>query len=148
MQTGSSGTLIGWKFGQTTYVCPSMGPNVGMDGAWLHCNKKWAKRSFPLENNPSEEGKFPCWYWNICPATHTVIIHSSVREKCSRIWTGTFYWSNKVNFLELSLTQIFSGKISGIPCFSWTFPENSRITAGRMFSLAHPGNAYSIRQKT
>ncbi len=26
MQTGSSGTLIGWKSGQTT---PSMGPNVG-----------------------------------------------------------------------------------------------------------------------
>ncbi len=75
----------------------------------MHCNKKWAKRSFPLENNPSEEGKSPCGYWNICPATHTVIIHSSVREKCSRIWTGTYYRSKKVNFLELSLTQIFQG---------------------------------------
>jgi hypothetical protein len=28
MQTGSSGTLIGWKSGQTTLV-PSMGPNGG-----------------------------------------------------------------------------------------------------------------------
>ncbi len=75
----------------------------------LHCNKKWAKRSFPLENNPSEEGKFPCGCWNIYPATHTVFIHYSVREKCSRMWTGTFYQSKKVKFLELSLTQIFSG---------------------------------------
>jgi hypothetical protein len=75
----------------------------------LHCNKKWAKRSFPLENNPSEKGKFPCGYWNIYPATHTVFTHSSVREKCSRIWTGTFYRSKKVNFLELSLRQTFPG---------------------------------------
>jgi hypothetical protein len=36
-------------------------------------------------------------------------IHSSVREKCSHIWTGTSYRVKKVNFLELSLTQIFSG---------------------------------------
>ncbi len=36
-------------------------------------------------------------------------IHPSVREKWSRIWTGTFYRSKKVSFLELSLTQIFSG---------------------------------------
>ncbi len=34
-----------------------------------------------------------------------------MREKCSRIWTGTFYLSKKVNFLELSLTQIFSGNV-------------------------------------
>jgi hypothetical protein len=75
----------------------------------LHCNKKGAKRSFPLENNPSEEGKFPCGCWNIFPATHTVFIHYSVREKCSRIWMGTCYRSKKVNFLQLSLTQIFWG---------------------------------------
>jgi hypothetical protein len=77
----------------------------------IHCNKKWAKRSFPLENNPTEEGKFPCGCWNIYPATHTVFIHYSVREKCSRIWTGTFYRSKKVNFLDLSLTEIFSGNL-------------------------------------
>ncbi len=76
----------------------------------LHCNKKWAKRSFPLENYPSEEGKFPCGYWNIFPVTHRVFIHSSVREKCSRLWTGTFYRSKKVNFLELSFLTDISGK--------------------------------------
>ncbi len=75
-----------------------------------HCNKKWAKRSFPLENNPPEEGKFPCGYWNIFPVTHTVFIHSSVREKCSRLWTGTFYRPKKVNFLELSFLTDISGK--------------------------------------
>ncbi len=37
---------------------------------------------------------------NIYPPTHTVFIHSSVREKCSRFWAGTkFYRSKKVNFL-------------------------------------------------
>ncbi len=30
-------------------------------------------------------------------------------KKCSRIWTGTFYRSKKVNILELSLTQIVLG---------------------------------------
>jgi hypothetical protein len=29
MQTGSSGTLIGWKSGQATYVPLYMGPNGG-----------------------------------------------------------------------------------------------------------------------
>jgi hypothetical protein len=29
MQTGSSGTLIGLKSGQTMHVCPSIGPNEG-----------------------------------------------------------------------------------------------------------------------
>ncbi len=76
----------------------------------IHCNKKWAKRSFPLENNRSEEGKFPCGYWNIYPASHTVFIHSSVREKCSRLWTGTFNRSKKGNFLELSFLTDISGK--------------------------------------
>ncbi len=75
-----------------------------------HCNKKWAKRSFPLENNRSKEGKFPCGYWNIYPATHTVFIHSSVWEKCSRLWTGKFYRSKKGNFLELSFLTDISGK--------------------------------------
>ncbi len=98
----------------------------------VHCNKKWAKRSFPLENNPPEEGKFPCGYWNIFPVTHTVFIHSSVREKCSRLWTGTFYRSKKVNFLELSFLKIFLENFR-IPCFSRTFPENSHIPVGRMF---------------
>ncbi len=79
-------------------------------GTLIHCNKKWAKRSFPLENNPPEEGKFPCGYWNIFPGTHTVFIHSSGLEKCSRLWTRTFYWSKKVNFLELSFLTDISGK--------------------------------------
>ncbi len=37
MQTGSSGSLIGWKSGQT--FCPSLGPNggsVAMDSDHLH----------------------------------------------------------------------------------------------------------------
>ncbi len=85
-------------------------------GVWLpsqefiHFNKKWAKRSFPLENNPSEEWKFPCGYWNIYPFTHTVFIHSSVRENCSRPWRGTFYRSKKGNFLELTFLTDISGK--------------------------------------
>ncbi len=76
----------------------------------LHCNKKGVKRSSHLENNPLEEGKFPCGYWNIFPGTHTVFIPSSVREKCSRLWMGTFYLSKKVNFLELSFLTAISGK--------------------------------------
>jgi hypothetical protein len=56
--------------------------------------------------------------------------------------TGTFYRSKKVNFLELSSTQIFPGNFQG------HFPEYSSIPAGRMFSLAHPGKAYPIKQKT
>jgi hypothetical protein len=35
MQTGSSGTLIGWKSGQTTFV-PLWD---GMEGAWLRIQK-------------------------------------------------------------------------------------------------------------
>ncbi len=27
----------------------------------IHCNKKWAKRSFPLENNPPGRGEIPMW---------------------------------------------------------------------------------------
>ncbi len=77
----------------------------------LQCTvTKSDKRSFPLENNPPEEGKFPCGYWNIFPVTHTVFIHSSVWEKYSRLWTGTFYRSKKVNFLELSFLTDISGK--------------------------------------
>jgi hypothetical protein len=37
-------------------------------------------------------------------------IHSSVPEKCSRLLTGTFYRSKKVNFLELSFPTDISGK--------------------------------------
>ncbi len=94
----SCGVLRSWWKGVNHYT-----------GEGHHCNKNWAKRIFPLENNPSEEGKFPCGYWSIYPATQTVFIHSSAQEKCSRIWTGTFYRSKKVNFLELSSTQIFQG---------------------------------------
>jgi hypothetical protein len=54
------------------------------------------------ENSHVDAGTF------IPPLTRFLSI-ISVREKCSRIWTGTFYRSKKVNFLELSLTQIFSG---------------------------------------
>jgi hypothetical protein len=44
-------------------------------------------------------------------------IHSSVREKCSLIWTGAFYWSKKVNILELSLTQIVPGNFKIQNCY-------------------------------
>ncbi len=49
-------------------------------------------------------------------------------------------------------SQIFL-KNSRIPCFSRTFPENSRIPAGRMFqapspSLVHSLKAYSLKKKT
>ncbi len=100
--------------------------------ASTHCNKKWAKRSFPLENNRSEEGKFPCRYWNIYPATHTVFIHSSVREKCSRLWTGNFTGLIRETSWNCLFSQIFPEN-SCIPCFWRTFPENSRIPTGRMF---------------
>jgi hypothetical protein len=50
------------------------------------------------------------WILEHFPVTHTVFIHSSVREKSSRRWTGTFYRSKKVNFLELSFLKDISGK--------------------------------------
>jgi len=93
----------------------------------LHCDKKWAKRSFPLENNLPEEGKFPCGYWNIYPFTHTVFIHSSVREKCSRPWAGTFYRSKKGKlpgvdfshryFRKIPAFRISQGHFRKIPAF-------------------------------
>ena len=93
----------------------------------MHCNKKWAKRSFPLENNLPEEGKFPCGYWNIYPFTHTVFIHSSVREKCSRPWAGTFYRSKKGKlpgvdfshryFRKIPAFRISQGHFRKIPAF-------------------------------
>ena len=93
----------------------------------IHCDKKWAKRSFPLENNLPEEGKFPCGYWNIYPFTHTVFIHSSVREKCSRPWAGTFYRSKKGKlpgvdfshryFRKIPAFRISQGNFRKIPAF-------------------------------
>ncbi len=43
MQTGSSGTLIGWKSGQTTFV-PLWD---GMEGAWLLTQKEIIRVSAP-----------------------------------------------------------------------------------------------------
>ncbi len=118
----------------------------------LHCNKKWAKRSFPLENIYPEEGKFPCGYWNIFPVTHTVFIYSSVREKCSRLWAGTFYWSKKVNFLQLSFHTDISRKFQHsvfLKNISGKFPHSrGKNVLGALPSLAHSWKAYPIKQKT
>ncbi len=78
-----------------------------------------------------------------------------MREKCSHLWTGTFYLFKKVNFLELSFLTAISGKFPHtvfLKDISGKFPH-SRIPAGRIFqapspSLAHSWKAYPIKQKT
>jgi hypothetical protein len=65
-------------------------------------------------------------------------------------------------YMDGDILPVYEGKLVGIvfntdisgkfPAFRVSqghFPENSRIPAGRMFSLpAHPGKAYPIKQKT
>ncbi len=101
----------------------------------LHWEKKWtchflwtptytvtkvSQTKLSMENNPSEEGKFSFWYWNIYPATHTVFVNSPVQEKCSFVWTGTFYRSKKAMLIPLPGIVVL---------FSQIFPENSRISS-------------------
>jgi hypothetical protein len=84
----------------------------------------------------------------IYPATHTVFIHSSVREKCSRIRAGTFCRSKKVNFLELSFAQIFPGNFPHsvfLKDISGKFPHS---LGKNVLPMAHPEKAYCIKQKT
>jgi hypothetical protein len=56
-----------------------------------------------------------------------------------------FYRSKKVNILELSLTQIVLGNFPHSVFLKDIF---RKMLAGRMFSLAHSGKAYPIKQKT
>jgi hypothetical protein len=86
----------------------------------LHCNKKWTKRSFPLENYPSEEGKFPCGCWNIYPATHTVFIHSSCRKSVPVYGRRHFTGLRRLTSWNCPQHRYFR-EISRIPCFSRTF---------------------------
>jgi hypothetical protein len=52
MQTGSSGTLIGWKSGQTTYV-PLWDR---MEGAWLR-TLRWQTEAVQHEQDISNAGR-------------------------------------------------------------------------------------------
>jgi hypothetical protein len=45
-----------------------------------HCYKRYLKRSSPLENCSSGNGKRPCWCRNIFSLAHTGILHSSMVE--------------------------------------------------------------------
>ncbi len=49
----------------------------------LHCYKRYFKRSSPLENCSSGNGKSPCWCRNIFSLTHSGILHSSILEMSS-----------------------------------------------------------------
>jgi hypothetical protein len=54
MQTGSSGTLIGWKSGKTMHFCPSMGLNRGnlaMDSVCHEEGGRGCKQEAVLRNN-------------------------------------------------------------------------------------------------
>jgi hypothetical protein len=74
----------------------------------------------------------------------------------------TFFCAGKVfPYMDGDILPVKKGKHPGIdfntdssrkfPAFCVSqghFPEKSHISAGRMFSLAHPGKAYPIKQKT
>jgi hypothetical protein len=74
----------------------------------------------------------------------------------------TFFCAGKVfPYMDGDILPVLEGKLPGIvfntdisrkfPAFRVSqghFPENSRIPAGKMFSLAHPGKAYPIKQKS
>jgi hypothetical protein len=48
-----------------------------------HCYKRYLKRSFPLENCSSGNGKRPCWCRKIFSLAHAAILHSSMLEMSS-----------------------------------------------------------------
>ncbi len=48
-----------------------------------HCDKRYLKRSSPLENCISGNGKRPCWCRNIFSLAHAGILHSSMLEMSS-----------------------------------------------------------------
>ena len=75
----------------------------------------------------------------------------------------TFFCAGKVfPYMDGDILPVKEGKLPGIvfntdssgkfPAFCVSHghfpPENARIPAGRMFSLAHTGKAYAIKQKT
>ncbi len=55
-----------------------------------HCYKAYSKWSSPLENFSSRKEKAPCWWRNILPLAHTGILHSSMLEISSVLWSRTF----------------------------------------------------------
>jgi hypothetical protein len=49
----------------------------------MHCYKRYLKRSSPLENCSSGNGKRPCWCRNIFSLAHAGVLHSSMLEMSS-----------------------------------------------------------------
>jgi hypothetical protein len=67
-----------------------------------------------------------------------------VREKCSSIWTETFYRSKKVNILELSLTQIVPGNFPNSVFLKDIFRKIPAFPRENVL----PGSSWKKKQKT
>ncbi len=55
----------------------------GIKKETMHCDKRYLKRSSPLENCISGNGKRPCWWRNIFSLAHADILHSSMLDMSS-----------------------------------------------------------------